>query len=287
MPVMGFVVTLAGLGDAVDRRRRLGDLAAVLARHGVGNLLVDWMADGAPGWPAFVMGEPLRVAGSASYSATLDAALSAAQVGPDATVSVEWNPDPAGDPQRDRAVYRLAAAIPSLPGVAGRVVLAANDPARYRERYPDTDDWLPVPLQAFYAALGEAGGLVGVDWRSTREEAATALDGLQVLPQAQQRLGAVAPDFPELLRRCELGDQADLGAGPGLLGDDPLRAEGEQAEPIVAREAARLAARASTVLLRLDNGDTPGYLAADAEWAREFLGLSADAGLSLGPVEIA
>jgi hypothetical protein len=39
--------------------------------------------------------------------------------------------------------------------------------------------------------------------------------------------------------------------------------------------------------LRLDNGDTPGYFAADAEWAHEFVHLAADAGLGLGPVEIA
>jgi hypothetical protein len=97
-----------------------------------------------------------------------------------------------------------------------------------------------------------------VDWKSWRAEAALAIGSRLVLPAARRSVAESVPGFDDLLRRCELGDRADIEGTEGLPADDPLNSEDESLEPIVAAEAARLASAASITLLRLDNGDTPG-----------------------------
>jgi hypothetical protein len=266
---MTFTVTLDDARSPADRRGLLSGIAAALGRSGGGDLLVDWAADGLPGWENV---DPRRVVGTANYSAALDDALAAA------AGSVDWEPGGAGDPRRDRAVYRFAASTGMRPAVE-RVVLASLDPSAYLDRDADADDVLPLSVSACYAGLVEAGALVGVDWKSRRVEAAQALGGLLIVPDGRERFAGAVPGFPDLLRRCEVGDRADVGDGAGLPADDPLRADDEQPETLVAQEATTLAGAAGIVLLWLSNGDTPGYLACRAASAAPLLDLTSAAAL--------
>lgn len=265
---MIYTLTLDGPRPPAERRRKLAEVAFVLSRAGTRTVLVDWAADGLPGWEDV---DPVRIVGRAAYGAALDDALAA--VG-----TVGWEPAGPGDPERDRAVYRIAASL-GMPAVTRRVVLACLDPAGYVDRYPDDYGEPDLPLAALYSALGEASLLIGVDWKSTRTEAATALGGLLVVPDARERLADAVPGYPDLLRRCDAGDRADRDDGPAPPVGDPLGGDGQQLEGLVADEVAALAAAVRVVLLRLSNGDTPGYLVCRADRAAQWLELTGDAAL--------
>jgi hypothetical protein len=274
---MTYTVTVDGAHPPAERRHLLERAAAALDRSGTRSVLVDWVADGMPGWRDVVAADPVRLVGRAAYGAALDDALGALG-------TVDWEPGGNGDPERDRALYRLAASL-AVPAAVERVVHACLDPAGYLDRDPYADDGPDLPRSALYSGLVEADLLVGVDWKSSRTEAATAVGRLRILPDTRERLADAVAGFAELLRRCDAGDRADRGGGPALPAGDPLRAEGEQPEPVVAQEVAALAGAASIGLLRLDNGDTPGYVACRAEWAARVLDLAAAAGLPLDPVD--
>jgi hypothetical protein len=269
-------LTLDGSRSPDERRRLLTEVAAALNRAGVGNVLVDWTADGMPGWPEVVAADPMRIVSRVTYGAALDGALAALG-------TVDWEPAGPGDPDRDRAVYRIAVSLDG-PVAISHVVLACLNPDGYLGRHPYTDDGPCLPVSALYAGLVEVGVLVGVDWKSSRMEAAGAVGGLLVVPDARERLADVVPGYPMLLGRCDAGDRADRGSAPALPADDPLRAVGQQPEAAVATEVAALADAASIVLLRLDNGDTPGYLAVRADRAAQWLDLTTAAGLPVDRV---
>ena len=269
---MTCTVPLDDAPSPAGRRDRLVAVAAALRAAGTENVLVDWAAGGLPGWE---QADPRRIVLALPYRAALDDALTAAADSVDR--------EPGGDPGTDRAVYRLAAWL-HVSAAVERVVLASLDRATYLDRDPYADDVPHLSVGACYAGLLEAGVLVGVDWKSTRAEAAEALGGLLIVPDDRERFADDVPGFADLLRRCATADRADLGGGPGMPADDPLRADREQAEAAVARQAAALASTAGIVVLRLDNGDTPGYLACRAASATRLLELTTAAAMPFEPV---
>jgi hypothetical protein len=268
--VMTCTVMLDDASSPAERRSRVEAVAAALRAADAETVLVDWVADGLLGWANV---DPRRLVLAVRYKAALDDALSAA------AGSVDW--EPGGDPEPDRAVYRLAASL-GVSAAVERVVLASLDPQTYLDRDPYADDGPLLPVRACYAGLVDAGLLIGVDWKSTRTEAAEAFGGLLIVPDNGQRFADAVPGFADLLRRCAAADRADLDGRPGLPADDPLRADREQPEAAVARDAARLAGAAGIALLRLDNGDTPGYLACRDTSVADLLRLASAAA---APVE--
>jgi len=242
-------VPLDDASSPVERRARLEAVAAALRAAGAENVLVDWAADGLLGWAKVDL---RRIVLAVSYKAALDDALA------EAAGVVDWAPD--GDPATDRGVYRLAAWL-GVPAAVERVVLSSLDRKTYLDRDPYADDGPNLSMHACYAGLVDAGVLVGVDWKSTRAEAVEALGGLLIVPDNRERFADAVPGFAD--------------AVPGSA--DPRDAGGEQPETIVARDAATRAAAVGIVLLGLENGDTPGYLACREASAPDLLRLASAA----------
>ena len=242
-------VPLDDASSPVERRARLEAVAAALRAAGAENVLVDWAADGLLGWAKVDL---RRIVLAVSYKAALDDALA------EAAGAVDWAPG--GDPATDRGVYRLAAWL-GVPAAVERVVLSSLDRKTYLDRDPYADDGPNLSMHACYAGLVDAGVLVGVDWKSTRAEAVEALGGLLIVPDNRERFADAVPGFAE--------------AVPGSA--DPRDAGGEQPETIVARDAATRAAAVGIVLLGLENGDTPGYLACREASAPDLLRLASAA----------
>jgi len=247
--VMTCSVPLDDASSPVERRARLEAVAAALRAAGAENVLVDWAADGLLGWAKVDL---RRIVLAVSYKAALDDALA------EAAGAVDWAPG--GDPATDRGVYRLAAWL-GVPAAVERVVLSSLDRKTYLDRDPYADDGPNLSMHACYAGLVDAGVLVGVDWKSTRAEAVEALGGLLIVPDNRERFADAVPGFAE--------------AVPGSA--DPRDAGGEQPETIVARDAATRAAAVGIVLLGLENGDTPGYLACREASAPDLLRLASAA----------
>jgi len=242
-------VPLDDASSPAERRARLEAVAAALRAAGAENVLVDWAADGLLGWAKVDL---RRIVLAVSYKAALDDALA------EAAGVVDWAPD--GDPATDRGVYRLAAWL-GVPAAVERVVLSSLDRKTYLDRDPYADDGPNLSMHACYAGLVDAGVLVGVDWKSTRAEAVEALGGLLIVPDNRERFADAVPGFAD--------------AVPGSA--DPRDAGGEQPETIVARDAATRAAAVGIVLLGLENGDTPGYLACREASAPDLLRLASAA----------
>jgi len=247
--VMTCSVPLDDASSPVERRARLEAVAAALRAAGAENVLVDWAADGLLGWAKVDL---RRIVLAVSYKAALDDALA------EAAGAVDWAPG--GDPATDRGVYRLAAWL-GVPAAVERVVLSSLDRKTYLDRDPYADDGPNLSMHACYAGLVDAGVLVGVDWKSTRAEAVEALGGLLIVPDNRERFADAVPGFAD--------------AVPGSA--DPRDAGGEQPETIVARDAATRAAAVGIVLLGLENGDTPGYLACREASAPDLLRLASAA----------
>ena len=242
-------VPLDDASSPAERRARLEAVAAALRAAGAENVLVDWAADGLLGWAKVDL---RRIVLAVSYKAALDDALA------EAAGVVDWAPG--GDPATDRGVYRLAAWL-GVPAAVERVVLSSLDRKTYLDRDPYADDGPNLSMHACYAGLVDAGVLVGVDWKSTRAEAVEALGGLLIVPDNRERFADAVPGFAD--------------AVPGSA--DPRDAGGEQPETIVARDAATRAAAVGIVLLGLENGDTPGYLACREASAPDLLRLASAA----------
>ena len=242
-------VPLDDASSPAERRARLEAVAAALRAAGAENVLVDWAADGLLGWAKVDL---RRIVLAVSYKAALDDALA------EAAGAVDWAPG--GDPATDRGVYRLAAWL-GVPAAVERVVLSSLDRKTYLDRDPYADDGPNLSMHACYAGLVDAGVLVGVDWKSTRAEAVEALGGLLIVPDNRERFADAVPGFAD--------------AVPGSA--DPRDAGGEQPETIVARDAATRAAAVGIVLLGLENGDTPGYLACREASAPDLLRLASAA----------
>jgi hypothetical protein len=247
--VMTCSVPLDDASSPAERRARLEAVAAALRAAGAENVLVDWAADGLLGWAKVDL---RRIVLAVSYKAALDDALA------EAAGAVDWAPG--GDPATDRGVYRLAAWL-GVPAAVERVVLSSLDRKTYLDRDPYADDGPNLSMHACYAGLVDAGVLVGVDWKSTRAEAVEALGGLLIVPDNRERFADAVPGFAD--------------AVPGSA--DPRDAGGEQPETIVARDAATRAAAVGIVLLGLENGDTPGYLACREASAPDLLRLASAA----------
>jgi len=254
--VMTCSVPLDDASSPAERRARLEAVAAALRAAGAENVLVDWAADGLLGWAKVDL---RRIVLAVSYKAALDDALA------EAAGVVDWAPG--GDPATDRGVYRLAAWL-GVPAAVERVVLSSLDRKTYLDRDPYADDGPNLSMHACYAGLVDAGVLVGVDWKSTRAEAVEALGGLLIVPDNRERFADAVPGFADAV-------PGFAEAVPGSA--DPRDAGGEQPETIVARDAATRAAAVGIVLLGLENGDTPGYLACREASAPDLLRLASAA----------
>lgn len=266
-------VTAADVGSSASRALRA--VAAAFDRHGVGHPLADAHRSGA-GWLTGYRAEPVVVRATTRYSADLERGIEelVLAAAPGATLTVEWDP-PA--PERDAyagtgpAVYRLAELFAALDDGAplGRVGRGLLDPAR------DTGGswWMALaqaPRDLLYDALGEASALAGVDWRATRTEAADAIGGLRILPTGERTVAGTLPGFAGLRAGWAALDRADV------VGDQVADDE----RPVWSIPPA-LAAALPGRLLRLDNGDTAGFLAVTPDLADEVLARAAAAGIPL------
>ena len=162
------------------------------------------------------------------------------------------------------AVYRLAELFAALDDGAplGRVGRGLLDLGR--GKVLDLHELL-------YGALGEASAMVGVDRKASRTEAADTIGGLRILPTGDRTVAESVPGFAELRAGWAALDHAEV-VGDQLADDDE--------RPVwLVPEA--LAAALPDRLLRLENGDTPGFLAVTPDLADEVLARAEAAGIPL------
>jgi hypothetical protein len=229
-----FSIDVSGSGARAPQA--FAAVAEALSRHDVDHVLTYAHRAGAS-WLPQRAADPIRVGGVARYSAALDDSVETlvGAVAPDAVVTVEWDAvtgEQAAAAPIGPAVYRLAELFTpgEVPATVGRA-LVTN----------------PVdPAQEFYDAMGAAHLIVGVDWKSTRTEAADAIGALRVPPDGGRTVASSVPDFASLRAGWASDDEAGYG-------DDDTR-------PYEVVAEALSAALLPDVLLVLDNGDTPGFV---------------------------
>lgn len=234
MAVFDFTVRITRFGGAERARPLIRSIAEIFDRLGIDHLLVDLNRDGEAAWDGVYVADPIAISGSCPLTCGLDGQIreAADRLAPEAEVRVDWyahDPTRAATSRANREIEHTARIFGGLLRglVPRRVRLAILAPCTYIAEFGG--DGLAGSQQcsaelAFLAlrgALGEAGALIGIEWRNDDVAVGAALGRLRALHAARHdvrpRSGATA-----LLAQWAAMDELELVATEPI---DPLAAE--------------------------------------------------------------
>jgi hypothetical protein len=250
MAVFDFTVKIVGFGVAERARPLIGVIVETLDRLAADHLLVDLSRDGEASLDQVYPDDPIVINGSTPACGLFESRITAAarDLLPEGELTINWREH---DQKREavaavnREIERVSRMFRGLSRglVPARVRLAILNPDVYVSRFGsaaagDAQQSVDLTLNALYTALGDAGAVAGVDWKSHRPEAERALGGLRVVPDlkpptaalslagAEGQTSADYTDYAGFVDRWVAEDEAALAAADpvdssfGDLADD-------------------------------------------------------------------